>query len=112
LLMLNKKGVTEDINAIKEKLSNPEKKAECIAEMKKLIDVKYSNLLQVEGCSSCCGSICGVDSLLEAEMGILQSALDAIIVNDIKNAAFLLEDYLVFVEKNYENETSIPMTSG
>ena len=107
MLMINKEGAKKDIAAIKEKLVNPEKRTECIADIEKLIDAKRSHIWRVESIAPCCGSIYGFASLFEAEIGILQGALDALKKNDNDKAVALLEDYLAFLEKNYKDETLI-----
>ena len=105
--MINKEGAKKDITAIKEKLANPEKRTECIADIEKLIDMKRSHIWRVESIAPCCGSICGFASLFEAEIGILQDILNALKKNDNDKAVALLEDYLAFLEKNYKDETLI-----
>ena len=106
MLAIDKEGARADITAIKEKLGNPEKKAECIAEIKKLIDMKETHIWRVDSIAPCCGTICGFASLFEAEIGILQTALDAIEESNGDKAASLLEDYFAFLEENYENEAA------
>ena len=105
--MINKESARKDITAIKEKLANPEKRTECIADIEKLIDMKRSHIWRVESIAPCCGSICGFASLFEAEIGILQGVLNALKKNDNDKAVALLEDYLAFLEKNYKDETLI-----
>ena len=107
MLMINKESAKKDITAIKEKLANPEKRTECIADIEKLIDMKRSHIWRAESIAPCCGSICGFASLFEAEIGILQDILSALKKNDNDKAVALLEDYLAFLEKNYKDETLI-----
>jgi len=105
--MINKESAKKDITAIKEKLANPKKRTECIADIEKLIDMKQSHIWRVESIAPCCGNICGYASLFEAEIGILQGILDGLKKNDNDKAVALLEDYLAFLEKNYKDETLI-----
>ena len=112
MLMIDKKNARANITAIREKLVNPEKKAECIADIEKLIDMKQSHIWRADSISPCCGSICGLVPLFEAEIEILQSILNAMGKNDNGEAAALLEDYLAFLEKNYEDEISITSNLG
>ena len=107
MLRIDKEGVRATITAIKKKLASPEKKTECIAEIEKLIDMKQSHVWRVESIAPCCGDICGLASLFEDEIGILQGALSAVKEGDINKARTLLEDYLAFLEKNYEDEALI-----
>ena len=113
MLMIDKESARENIAAIKEKLANPEKKAECAAAIKKLIDIKQSHIWRVDSMSPCCGgSFCGLVSLFEAEVGILQGALDAVKEGNGNKASTLLENYLAFLEENYEDETLITNSFG
>ncbi len=104
MLMTDKESARVNITAIKEKLTNPEKKGECIAEIKKLIDIKQSHIWRADSIAPCCGSICGLVPLFEAEVGILESALNAVEGGNNNKASTLLENYLAFLEKNYEDE--------
>jgi hypothetical protein len=106
MLAIDKEGARREVAVIKEKLANPGKKGECIAEIKKLIAMKQSHIWRVDSMSPCCGSICGLVPLFEAEVGILQSALNALERGNNNRASALLEDYLAFLEKNYEDEHS------
>jgi hypothetical protein len=101
--MIDKKEVRETIVAVKEKLANPEKKAECIAEIEKMIGMKQSHVWRAD-LGSCCGNVCNISSQIEIEIGILQGALDAVKEGSNSKAASLLEDYLAFVEEHYDNE--------
>ena len=104
--MLDKESAREKITAIEEKLANPEEKAECIADIKKLIDIKQSHIWRVNA-APCCGYICDLSPLFEAEVEILQSALNAVKESNSNKASTLLENYLAFLEENYEDETLI-----
>ena len=103
MVVIDKKRAREEIKAIKEKLTAAGREREGISEIKKLLEAKDSSLQQVDSCAPCCGSSCGIAFLLEAEVEILQSALEAITANDTSRAGLLLEDYLDFLENNYEN---------
>ena len=107
MLMINKESARKNITAIKEKLADPEKRTECIADIEKLIDMKRSHIWRVENIAPCCGNICGLASLFEAEIENLQSILNALKNNDNAKAVALLEEYLAFLEKNYRDETLI-----
>jgi len=107
MLMINKESARKNITAIKEKLPDPEKRIEYIADIENLIDMKRSHIWRVESIAPCCGNICGLAPLFEAEIEKLQSTLNALKKNDNAKAAVLLEDYLAFLEKNYKDETSI-----
>jgi len=103
MVMISREAI-ESINAIKQKLANPEKKSECIADIENMIEIKQSHIWRADGIAPCCGSICGLVPLFEAELGILQSALNAVKEGNNNKASTLLEDYLAFLEENYEPE--------
>ncbi|MCD6567410.1 MAG: hypothetical protein J7K94_01545 [Dehalococcoidia bacterium] len=103
MVVINKKRVRGEIKAIKEKLAAAGREREGISEITKLLEVKDSSLQQVDSCAACCGSSCSIAFLLEAEIEILRSALEAIKANDTSRAGLLLEAYLDFLENNYEN---------
>ena len=107
MLMINKESARKNITAIKEKLANPEKRIECIDDIENLIDMKRSHIWRAESIAPCCGNICGLAPLFEAEIENLQSTLNALKKNDNAKAAVFLEDYLAFLDKNYKDETSI-----
>jgi len=105
MFSIDKEGTRRTINAIKEKVANPEKRIECAAEIEKLIDIKQSHIWRVDGVAACCGNdICGLAYLFEAEIGILQGALSAVKDGDNNKACTVLEDYLAFIEEHYEDE--------
>ena len=107
MLIINKESAKTNITAIKEKLADPEKRTECISEIENLIDMKRSHIWRAESIAPCCGNICGLASLFEAEIENLQKTLNALNKNANGKAAVLLEDYLALLEKNYKDETSI-----
>ena len=102
MLMISREAV-ESIVAIKAKLADPKKKAECIADIERTIEMKQSHLWRADA-GSCCANLCGVSSQFEAEINILQSVLDALKEDDNSKATARLEDYLAFLEKSYEPE--------
>ena len=102
MLMISKEAM-ESILAIRQKLDDPEKRAECIADIENMIEIKQSHLWRAEW-GSCCGSICNLVSQIDNEMGILQEVLNAMEAGDDSKAASLLEDYIAFLEKHYERE--------
>ena len=71
-----------------------------------MIEMKQSHLARADW-GSCCGNICGLVCLFEAEIEMLQSVLEAMQGNDGTKAVALLEDYVTFLNKNYESEYHI-----
>ena len=102
MLMISKEAV-ESIIGTKQKLANPGKKAECIADIENLIEMKQSHRERAER-GSCCGSICNLVSQIDSEIELLQDALGAMKEDDDGKAVSLIQDYITFLEKNYEPE--------
>ena len=102
MLMISKEAMGSVI-AIKQKLANPEKRAECIADIENMIETKQSHLWRAEW-GSCCGNICNLGPPIDNEIGILQDALDAMKAGNNIRAASLIEDYVAFLKKYYEKE--------
>ncbi len=103
MFMVDKEGVREGIRDIKEKLTLPSKKMECIADIEKIIDMKESHIWRADA-GSCRGNVCDISSQIEIEVGILQNAVGAIKEGDNKRAVASLEDYVAFIEKYYDDE--------
>lgn len=89
--------------AIKEKLSQPGKREECIEDIKKLLEIKESHLWRAD-LGSCVGGLCRMTGLIEIENGILEDAVLALKNGDDGRAASALEDYIAFLKKHYEPE--------
>ena len=102
MLMISREAM-ESVMALKEKLSDPGKKIECIADLEKMIEIKDSHLYRAD-CGSCCGSICGLTYQIDSEMGMLQNILENLKSNNSKEAASLLADYITFLQENYRPE--------
>ncbi len=102
MLMISRE-VIESVISTKEKLVNPAKKAECIADIENMIDIKQSHLLRAEW-GSCCGNICNLVPGIETEIEMLQDTLNAMKEGSDGKANSLLEDYVVFLGKNYKIE--------
>jgi hypothetical protein len=103
MFMIDKEGVRKDIRAIKEKLTSPSKKMECIAAIEKTIDTKESHIWRADA-GSCIGNVCNISSQIEIEIGILRDAVGAIKEGDNKRAVASLENYVAFIEKYYDDE--------
>ena len=106
MLMISREAV-ESITAIKQKLADPKKKAECIADIEKTIEMKQSHLWRADA-GSCCANLSGVSCQFETEINFLQGVLDALKEDDNSKAAARLEDYLDFLGKSYEPEPTSP----
>ena len=89
--------------AIKEKLSQPGKREECLKDIKKLREIKESHRWRAD-IGSCAGGLCRMTGLIEIETGILQDAARALENGDDERAAAALEDYIAFLRKHYQPE--------
>ena len=103
MLAVDKDSIKKSIGMIKDKLANQETKAEGIADVEKLIDMKQVHVWRADA-GSCIGNACNISALVEFEIDILQNVLDAVKQDNNDKAATLLDDYLTFVDKHYENE--------
>jgi len=91
------------VMSLREKIADPEKRAECIADLENMIDIKESHLARAEW-SSCCSNICNLASQIDSELHMLQNTLEALRREDNTKAASLLEDYIASLQKNYSPE--------
>ena len=102
MVMISKEAM-ESVMSLKEKIADPERKAECIADVENMIEIKQSHLERAEW-GSCCGSICNLASQIDNELQMLQNILSVLSGEDSTRAAFLLEDYIAFLQENYTTE--------
>ena len=102
MLMISKEAM-ESVVAVKEKMADPEKKAECIADIENMIEIKQSHLARAEW-SCCCGNICYLAPQIDNEIGMLQDILESLRGEDNDKAASRLEDYIAFLQENYKAE--------
>ena len=100
--MISREAV-EGISALKRKLSDPEKKAEWVPDVEKMIETKQSHLWRAEW-GSCCGNICNLAAQIDNEIEMLQHILDVTRTGDGNKAASMLEEYIAFLDKHYEKE--------
>lgn len=102
MLMISKEAMGSVI-AIREKVTDPKKKAECIADIENMIEIKRSHLARAEW-GSCCGNICALVPQIDNEIQMLRDILESLRGEDNKRAAPLLEDYIAFLHENYKTE--------
>jgi hypothetical protein len=84
----------ETVSATKEKIADPKKLKEAIADIKKMLEIKEALLWRSEGMAPCCGSLSNVSAHLTREVGILEHTLSALESGDNTQAADLLQEYL------------------
>lgn len=101
MFMISKETVVR-VMSLKDKLSDPRKTAECIADVENMIEAKESILARAEW-GSCCGNICSLVPRIENEIQMLHTILGALRQGDTK-AATVLDDYIAFMEEGYTPE--------
>jgi hypothetical protein len=101
MLMISKEAM-ESVMSLRGKIADPEKKAECIADVENMITIKQSHLARAEW-GSCCGNICNLAPQMDSELQMLQRILE-VLKEDSTRAASLLEDYIAFLQENYRPE--------
>ena len=99
--MISKEAM-ESVMSLRGKIADPEKKAECIADVENMITIKQSHLARAEW-GSCCGNICNLAPQMDSELQMLQNILE-VLREDSTRAASLLEDYIAFLNENYRPE--------
>jgi len=102
MLMISKEAM-HSVMSLREKIADPKKKAECIADVENMIKIKESHLARAEW-GSCCGNICNLASQIDSELQMLQNTLDVLRKGDSTKASSLLEDYIALLQKNYTPE--------
>jgi hypothetical protein len=99
MLIISKETVHR-VMSLKEKIANPEKRAECIADVENMIKIKESHIARAE-LASCCDNICNLVPQIESELQMLQNILEVLKNGDSTKAPSLLEDYIAFLQENY-----------
>jgi hypothetical protein len=102
MLMISKETINS-VMSLKEKIAYPEKRAECIADVENMIEIKESHLARAEW-ASCCGNICNLASQIDSELQMLQNILEFLRKGDSAKARSRLEDYIIFLQENYRPE--------
>jgi hypothetical protein len=102
MFMISKETMNS-VMALREKIADPGKRAECIADVEDMIKMKESHLARADW-GTCCGDICSLVPQIESEIQMLQNILEVLRNEDFTKAASLLEDYISFLQKNYTPE--------
>ena len=89
--------------SLREKMANPKNRAECIAEVENMINMKESHLARADW-GACCGNIGNLTPQIETELQMLQNTLEALKQGNRAKAVSLLEDYIAFLHENYTPE--------
>lgn len=102
MFMISKESMNS-VMSLREKIADPDKRAECIADVENMIRSKESHLARADW-GTCCGNIGNLVPQIESEIQMLQNILEVIRNKDSTKAASLLEDYISFLQKNYSPE--------
>ena len=102
MFMISKEAMNS-VMSLKEKIADPKKRAECIADVENMIKMKESHLARAEW-GSCCGNICNLASQIDSELQMLNNTLEVLRKGDSAKASSLLEDYIALLQKNYSPE--------
>jgi len=102
MFMISKEAM-HSVMSLREKIADPGKRAECIADVENMIKIKESHLARAEW-GSCCGNICNLAPQIDSELQMLQNTLEVLMKEDSTKAASLLEDYIAFLQENYRPE--------
>jgi hypothetical protein len=102
MFMISKETMNS-VMSLSEKITDPKKRAECIAEVENMIKMKESHLARAEW-GSCCGNIGNLAPQIDGELQLLQNTLEVLKKKDSPKAGALLEDYIALLRKNYTPE--------
>jgi hypothetical protein len=89
--------------SLRDKISDPKKKAECVAELENMVKMKEAHLARAEW-SSCCGNMRNLAPQIDSELRQVQNILETLKGKDGKKASPLLDDYIALLRKNYTPE--------
>lgn len=92
----------ESVLTTRRKLDEPDKLAEVIKDVKKMLEIKDVLLWRSDGLATCCGSLTSLTSCLACEVDLLQRTLAALEEGNKNRAASLLDEYAHLLEVNRE----------
>ena len=102
MFMISKEAMNS-VMSLREKMADPKRNSECIADVENMIKMKESHLARAEW-GSCCGNIRNLAPQIDSELRLLQTILETLKRKDSKKASALLEDYIALLQKNYSPE--------
>jgi hypothetical protein len=102
MFMISKETM-QNVMSLKEKIADPTKRAECIADVENMIKMKEPHLARAEW-GTCCGNISNLAPQIDSELHVLQHTLEALKKKDSPKASSLLADYIALLQKNYTPE--------
>ena len=102
MFMISKETM-DSVMSLRERVADPGKRAECITDVENMIKMKESHLARADW-GTCCGNISNLVPQIESEIQMLRNILEVLRNGDSTKAASLLEDYILFLQKNYSPE--------
>jgi len=102
MFMISKETMNS-VMSLREKMADPKKRAECIADVENMIKMKESHLARADW-GACCGNIGNLTPQIESELQMLHNTLEVLREGDNTKAVSLLEDYIAFLHENYTPE--------
>ncbi len=101
MLMISKEAV-QSVMSLRDKIADPERRAECIAEVEDMVEMKESHLARAEW-GSCCGNDCNLALQIEHELRMLESVLELLKAGSAQ-AGSVLERYIALLQEGYRPE--------
>ena len=102
MLVISKEAINS-VMSLREKMTDPGKRAECVADVENMVRIKEAHLSRAES-GSCCGDICNLVPQIDNELHMLQNILEVLREEDGTRAAPLLEDYIARLLESYRPE--------
>ena len=102
MFMISKETMNS-VMSLKERIADPKKRGECIADVENMIKMKESHLARADW-GSCCGNIRNLAPQIDGELQLLRNILETLERKDGKKASSLLEDYVALLQRNYRPE--------
>jgi len=102
MFMISKETMNS-VMSLREKMADPKKRAECIADVENMIKMKESHLARADW-GACCGNIGNLTPQIESELQMIHNTLEVLKEGDNTKAVSLLEDYIAFLHENYTPE--------
>jgi len=102
MFMISKETMNS-VMSLRDKMSDPKKKADCIADLENMIKMKESHLARADW-GACCGNIRSLAPQIDSELRMLQNILETLETGDNAKTRALLDEYIASLRKNYTPE--------
>lgn len=97
------KETLNNVMALRETMAEPRNRAECVAEVEKMIKMKEAHLARADW-GACCGNIRNLSPQIETELQMLQNILQILEADESVKAVSLIDEYIAYLHKNYTPE--------